>query len=753
MHNRPSPSWLTDETATSHCWDPDRAPGLRLTLLWLGMLIPLVAIVARMAQLQLVLQEGFINGFEQTYEVEEEIPARQGRILAADGSILAGEEVRYDLQMQYRLIQEPAEERWLRAEALRNLDRVERKDAQRVELEKQRVLQARDDLWAAVTRLTNIEPAELAATRKVIQQRIMTMKAEVLRQRRERAKESEAVPPDDRSRDNQQIASVGGWSGIWDRVRRELTEPPTRSMDSEPLAEEIGFHSIIQDVNADVRAEIEAHPERYPGMRIAVRARRNYPQGELASHLVGTRTPLTQDELHSLRRANPETDRHVSDPIGRSGLELKYDEHLRGIRGRERLIKNRRGDVVAREVIREPQHGRDLVLTLDVDVQRRAEQLLDRALQTVTLPDAVDDESSQGRVLQPTVPQGGCLVAIDVQSGAILAAASAPRFDLNLLTHPDRERWNDLIEDPRKPLFSRATQMALAPGSVFKIVSAAAAIESGKMNPDVPIMCRGYLDRPDQHRCLIYRHYNVGHGETRLSDALCRSCNVYFFTAARRMGPAGLVEWSRKFGIGQSTGVDLPSEGNGHLPYPNEVVRGRQRRWQPAETLGLAIGQADLLVTPLQMARVMAAVANGGQLVTPHLAAESGPVSVETGPSFRPVFSYPEPQPIEGLQSETLAHIREGLEMVVNHPSGTAYKTVQMKEVRIAGKTGTAESGGADHAWFAGYVPADQPRIAFVVVLEHGGSGSKAAGPVARQFVKCLLDQGLVSRSTNLASE
>jgi penicillin-binding protein 2 len=182
-------------------------------------------------------------------------------------------------------------------------------------------------------------------------------------------------------------------------------------------------------------------------------------------------------------------------------------------------------------------------------------------------------------------------------------------------------------------------------------------------------------------------------------------------------------------------------------------VRGNRRRWHPADTLGLAIGQADLLVTPLQMARVMAAIANGGQLVTPHFAGEAGPVAMSDAPSFRAIFPHPDPQQIPDLHPATLAQIRNGLDMVVNHPAGTAFKSVHMKEVNIAGKTGTAESGGSDHAWFAGYVPAEQPRVAFVVVLEHGGSGGKAAGPVAKNFVKCLLDLGLLTPSTDLARD
>lgn len=745
MLNRLSNLW-TDDADHSHPWNPDRTPTLRLAMMWIGILLPMVAIILRMAQLQIVLQDDFVSGFEQTYEVFEDIPARQGRILAADGSVLAGEEERYDLQMNYRLIQQPADERWLRGEARRNLDRKERKDSQKVEAEEQRVLNRREELWAAVSKLTQRDAQELADTRIAIQQRIAQMKEDVIRKRGEREARKAADPP------STETAGTG-LRAIWNRVRKELTEPPTRSLDSEPLVEEVSCHTIVAGVNSDVRAEIEAHPERYPGLQIAVQTRRVYPQGELGSHLVGSRTPLSADEVRQRRQADASSLDRIGDSIGRNGLERKYDAHLRGARGQRRLLKNRRGDVITSEVLREPRHGRDLVLTLDVDVQRRAEQLLDEALMTVTAADTVDDEATHLPTGQPTCPKGGCIVAVDVYSGAVLAAASAPRFDLNLLTHPDREQWNDLMADPRKPMFSRVTHMKVAPGSVFKVISAVASLESGTVNPDVPIPCRGYLDRPDQHRCAIYRNHKVGHGDMLLADALCRSCNVYFFAAARRMGPQPLVDWATRFGFGQRTGIDLPSEEAGHLPSPDEQVQGHRRRWYPGDTLGLAIGQADLEVTPLQMVRAMAAVANGGQLVTPHLAGETGPVSLGESPSFRPTFSHPEPQPIQGLHSETLAHIREGLEMVVNHPGGTAYKTAKLKDVRMAGKTGTAETGGVDHAWFAGYVPSEQPRVAFVVVLEHGGSGGKSAGPVARQFVSRLLELGLVTPTTNLARE
>ena len=750
MWNRLTTAWQQDDSRQSSGWDADRAPGLRLVWLWLGMIVPLFVVAVRMMQLQVGLREDFATGFEQTYEVREEIPARDGRILAADGSVLAGEVERYDLQVHYRLAQEPADARWLRSEVLKRLSRLERRDKKLIEAEERRVLSRREELWNSLGSLTDRDAEQMASARRVVQQRVAQIKQAVIRFREQRDGNASAVTP------LGSLTSNTGWQVAWDRVCRELMETPSRPVHSGPIAEEEGFHTIVTDVDTDTKAEIEAHPERYPGVRISEQRRRTYPQGELAAHLIGSRTPLTSDEYAVRRVQHPQGDSldyRAGDGIGRSGLELQYDSHLHGVRGERRLVKNRRGEVVSSEVVRESQHGRDLVLTLDADVQRRAERLLDQALETVTLAGATDDESHQGKANEATCPQGGCLVALDVHTGAILAAAAAPRFDLNLLVAPDQGRWRDLLADPRKPLFPRATQMALAPGSVFKVITAVAAIESGKVSPDVPIHCQGYLDRPDQHRCLTYRHYKLGHGEMRLADALCRSCNVYFFTAGRRMGPQTLADWAGRFGIGQPTGIDLPSEGDGRLPSPDEMIEGQRRRWHPGDTLGLAIGQSELLVTPMQMARAMAAIANEGQLVKPHLAGEAGPSRLDDSRSFRPVFAHPEAEPIAGLHHETLAAVREGLTMVVHDPKGTGYKTVRLKDVTIAGKTGTAETNGADHAWFAGYVPAERPRVAFVVVLEHGGSGGKSAGPIARQFVSSLLELGLVTRTAELVRE
>jgi penicillin-binding protein 2 len=222
---------------------------------------------------------------------------------------------------------------------------------------------------------------------------------------------------------------------------------------------------------------------------------------------------------------------------------------------------------------------------------------------------------------------------------------------------------------------------------------------------------------------------------------------VYFFDAARRMGPQAIHDWAARFGLGRPTGVDVPGERGGQLPDPGS----RREPWYPGTTLQFAIGQASLAVTPLQVAQMMAAVANDGDLVTPTFVRppaasdESAAGGVRLASFESPRGDRPVRQRIPGLSPGTLARVRAGLRMVVEDPHGTG-KRVRTAQVSIAGKTGTAEVGGGkpDHAWFAGYVPADEPRVAFVVVLEHGGSGGHVAGPVAREFVQALLDAGVV---------
>jgi len=306
------------------------------------------------------------------------------------------------------------------------------------------------------------------------------------------------------------------------------------------------------------------------------------------------------------------------------------------------------------------------------------------------------------------------------------------------------------MTDPARPLFHRAAQMALPPGSVFKTATAVALLESGTARPEDTVFCRGYLHTPDRLRCYIYGRYGIGHDEIALADALAQSCNVYFFHFAGQMGAEPLVQWAARFGFGRRTGLDLPGESAGQLPTPQSIQRQQQRPWSLADTQALAIGQSSLTATPLQVARMMAAVANGGRLVTPHVASHLGLAgSFQQDDPAGTQLANAEAQPIDALHASTLSAVREGLRRTIADPNGTAYQTVRLEHPSIAGKTGTAETGGGrkDHAWLAGYVPAQRPRYAFVVVLEHAGGGAAVAGPVVRRLILRMESLGYFGRT------
>jgi penicillin-binding protein 2 len=728
MRNRPT-NIFSDDGPTGGgldaAWQVDRRPGLRLVWLFTAMTIPLLVIAGRLAYLQCCLLDDYVASFETTSETLESIASVDGRIYGSDGRVLAEDVERYNISVHYRWLEDPPDARWLSQQALSKLPRAKRRNRALVDAEKRRVIALRDAMWARLAKLSGTQPSRLAAERGTIQNRVERIAAIVDDRHAERDRQRAT-----RSDSTDEPKPVG--KRLWDVAVEALTTPPHRD-EREPIIvrEETDYHPMIEDVPLDVRAQIEAHPRWFPGVRVGCTSRRVYRESGWAPHVVGRRLGITDDEVgrrKSESAGSDPLDYRPGDRIGRTGVEAAYDSHLRGLRGARRLVRNRYGEILRAEVVRAPRAGGNVELTLNADVERKMEQLLDAILSGKQKTDGADAD-------QPLIPQGAAVIAMDVQSGALLVAASAPRFDFGPSGTPDPTIWKTVNDDPRHPLFHRATQMALPPGSVFKAVSAIALLESPKFDSDARFECQGFLERPDHFRCPIYTHQKTGHGPTDLSDALCRSCNVYFYHAAGQIGPQPIVEWGQRFGFGRPTGIDLPFERGGNLPEPS------QPHWQIADTRYLAIGQSTLTATPLQVARMMAAIANGGYLVTPFIARKSGPQVADdeiASPSRR--------QRIAGLSDGTLARLRADLERVVADPEGTGYKTVGTPQIAIAGKTGTAEvgKGKADHAWFAGFAPAQDPRIAFAIVLEHAGSGGRAAGPIARQLVEALLADGVL---------
>ena len=498
------------------------------------------------------------------------------------------------------------------------------------------------------------------------------------------------------------------------------------------VAEQLDYHVVAEGLAREDVDQIESSPERYPGVRIEQRSWRVYPLGSLAAHLIGHMGAVTAEDLAAgnERGLRPY---HPQDRIGRLGVEWREDRLLRGERGEVIESLDHSGNVIAHRAEEKVKPGRDLVLTIDVRLQRAVESLLDSVLQRRGLRKAA--------VSQPPGGGGGAVVVIDVHSGAILAAASAPRFDPNHFSQNNGSIEN-LLSDPAMPFFDRVAQMAIPPGSVFKVLTATSLLESG-IDPHEAFRCQGYLHDVDHWRCQLFRNQGIGHGKLNLVDALTQSCNVYFFEKISQIRPEALTHWAYQFGFGMSTGCDWANDSAGRLPTPASIRRDERRRWSDDDSRGLAIGQGTLTTTPLQIVRMMAAVANGGKLVRPHVVERSADVQDKNKVSA-----------IAGLHDSTLKILRAGLGRVVSDANGTARRTVWLESVKIAGKTGTAQTGGGreDHSWFAGYAPADAPRVAFVVALEHAGSGAEAAGPVARRIVQRMHQLGYFDNTVSITT-
>jgi penicillin-binding protein 2 len=754
----------------------DRNPGLRLLGLFALIVVPLLIICGKLATLQAFEAEDFIAGFEpRVTESFKPIETTDGRILI-DGRELARDVATYRLKVHYRWLEEPPDGLWLRRRARERLSKKDRSDRERVDAAEQEVMAERQRMWQRLAGAIGMTDEQFATRRSEIQQRIERIVELVERKRDRRAEE---VAEAQRQKNLQEDRERNLWGSAWERLRSELTTPPKRRRrDPIEVREEFDYHVVAKDLPYEKVAAVVTRSELYSGVDFEMRTERDYPQGSLAAHIVGTRQPVDDKDIAKLT-ADPKGDGtselQTGDRTGRTGVERSYDRYLRGQRGLERIVSNSAGEIILREVVRQPQPGSDIDLAIVEPLQRHAESLLDTATNSSPLewfPEGEVSSSSQPAAVSETLPEtsddtahtatGGCLVAINVHTGQVLCAAAVPRFDLRLLVDHNEELWQALQRDKRSPMYPRVTSMAVAPGSVFKTLTAIAGLESGTLDPEEPVECRGYLHTPKRHRCYIYRHYGVGHGDVSLMTAIEKSCNVYFYTAGQNMTAGPLVAWSERLGFGRRTGIDLPFESAGHLPRPaaartiqlanfeagaDDAESASDTKppepWYDGDTLGLAIGQSRLTVTPLQIARLMAVVATGGDLPTPRVvrAVRTHGSQGHVAPSL---LIESQTERVE-ISERTLKYVRAGLEKVVASRGGTGHSTVFMKEVSIAGKTGTAETGpGGDHGWFAGYVPAEDPQIAFVAVLEHGGTGGRVAGPLAKGLVEEMLRLGLI---------
>lgn len=462
-------------------------------------------------------------------------------------------------------------------------------------------------------------------------------------------------------------------------------------------------------LNADLAllARIEEHRDDLPGVEVETIPERTYPYGTAAAHVLGYSSQITEIQLAMRGDAYD-----PGDLVGQAGLERGYEEFLRGRDGQSLVEVSALGRVIGEmkdRPGRPPERGRTLQLTLDLNVQQQAE-----------------------KALEPW--ERGAVVALDPQTGAILALASKPAFDPNEFSRGlSAARWREIEQSRTFPLLDRAIQSSYPPGSTFKLVTAAAGLKGGKINPETRMMpCPGFFTLG---HTVFHCWQHHGHGSLALRDAITRSCDVYFYQVGLRVGVDGIADEARAAGLGSVTGVDLPGEKGGFVPsiaWYNKRA-GRHGGAFRGAAVNISIGQGEMLLTPLQIA-LLAAQVGTGHRVEPYLVESikdlEGRVIQKHRVSARPNSL--------GLDPASLQELRDAMESVVANPSGTGGRA-RVPGIRVAGKTGTAQNPhGKDHGVFMAFAPAEHPRIAVGVVIENGEHGTNAA-PVARRIIAAYL--------------
>lgn len=492
---------------------------------------------------------------------------------------------------------------------------------------------------------------------------------------------------------------------------------------------------IFSDIDRDQLAALETHSTELPALDVVAVPVRAYPYGHLGSHVVGYLNEVSAEDLEALA----EHGYRAGDLLGRTGVERAFESYLRGKRGYKRVLVNARGEPMdaaemraldARTEREEPVPGRDLTLTLDMDLMRSIERAF------------------RGH-------PSGAAVVLEAKTGEIRALYSKPAADLNEMSgRLPPERFRELLEDPFRPLVDKAVFESYFPGSTFKPVTALAALADDVVDPANRIDCPGFYELGKRRfRCTH------AHGEVDLRTAIVRSCNVYFWKLAEQVGLDRIHRYARQLGFGRPSGLGINSEASGFVPNKEWYRERHDNRFRIGFTLNTAIGQGNTRATVLQLALAYGAMANGGRLHVPQIAeavtTPDGDVLERFQPRLRRHI---------GVDGEHLERLQDGMRGVVNDRKGTAYDARVTGGVTVAGKTGTAQVARGplregedprrawyfrrDHAWFAGYAPADDPQIVAAVMVEHGGAGGKAAAPIATQVIQEYLGAMTASAAT-----
>ena len=484
--------------------------------------------------------------------------------------------------------------------------------------------------------------------------------------------------------------------------------------------------TIAEDIPREAVAEFTESGDKFPGINIVVEPVREYTSGTLASHILGYASTISAEEYETRKDTYSQ-----NDIIGKTGIEYVFEEYLKGKNGTKQIDMAVDGTITSEYTSEEAVAGSDVVLTIDSNLQKITEQALENNIKKI----------ASGGFGQTYDAKAGSCVVMNVKTGEILAMASYPNYNpADFIGGISTENWNKYNQDEAKPLMNKAIQNSYPPGSIFKMVTAIAGLESGAITRTEQINDTGlYRKYGLTWPCWYYTDYHRGHGLLNVSGAIEKSCNYFFYETGDRMGIETLAKYARYFGLGVKTGIELPSETAGAMATP-EYAEQVGVTWTKGQTINASIGQGLDSFSPLQMTKYLAMVANGGKPIDVSIiktirkpdGTEASKEEINNFVNQKLGITEEQTEDLN-INEQNLDAIRQGMKSVTSDTTGTAYVRFRDFGVEVGGKTGSAEAGtdenGKDivHAWFAGYAPFEDPEIAIVVMVENGGHGNYTA--------------------------
>ena len=498
--------------------------------------------------------------------------------------------------------------------------------------------------------------------------------------------------------------------------------------------------TIAEDVNDVVVAQINERNSEFPGVSIDTKSVRTYNNGTLAAHVIGYTRTISDDEYKE-RKDTYEMD----DIIGKTGIEAVFEEYLKGTSGEKQVEMSVDGTITGEYTTKDAIAGSDVVLTIDANLQKVTEEALANCVEKI----------KSGGFAETYDARGGSAVVMDVNTGDVLAMASYPSYEPQWFVGKlETDKWNYMNDSKTHPLLNKAIQGTYEPGSIFKMITAISGLESGTITPKEKINDTGvYRKYGLEMKCWYYTSYHRGHGYVNVTQALQHSCNYFFYETGDRTGIDAISKYALHFGLGKKTGIELPSEQTGTLAQ-------REEGWGPGDTLNASIGQGDNSFTPVQIAKYISSIANGGTIVQPTIVktilnADGTEVPKEEIDNFvNQKLGIDNTDDGIQINPENIQIAREGMRMATSEAGGTAYSRFKDFKVEVAGKTGSAEAGVDENqkdivnAWFVCFAPYENPEVAVVVLIENGGHGNYAA-EVARD----VLDQYFGMNETTSVEE